>query len=132
MALTGLMALWLYFRRELFSKKWFQIWCLMMAPSGFIAILSGWFVTEIGRQPYIVYGLMKTAEVVSPVAGKQVFLSLIAFVLVYSFVFGAGLYYIALLIRKGPTSSLREEDIYGSHGLKAVPSIVAAKGEGHA
>ena len=92
-----------------------------MTPSGFIAILSGWFVTEIGRQPYIVYGLMRTSEANSPVLGQHIFLSLIAFIIVYSFVFGAGIYYILQLIRKGPVSLLRHEAVYGSHGLKTSP-----------
>jgi cytochrome d ubiquinol oxidase subunit I len=73
---------------------------------------------------------MKTFEASSPVLGQQVFLSLIAFVFVYTFVFGAGIYYIGLLIYKGP--SLKEEDVYGSHGLKTVPSVIAVEGEGHA
>lgn len=118
MALTGLMALWLYFRKELYTKKWFQIWCVIMTPSGFIAILAGWFVTEVGRQPYIVYGLMRTSEAQSPVLGQHILLTLIAFVIVYGFVFGTGTYYILKIIRKGPVPFLREEEVYGSHGLK--------------
>ncbi|HUX78129.1 MAG TPA: cytochrome ubiquinol oxidase subunit I, partial [Alphaproteobacteria bacterium] len=118
MALTGLMALVLYFRNTLFTTRWFQLWCFVMTPSGFIAILAGWFVTEIGRQPYIVYGLMRTIEAKSPVLGQHIFLSLVAFIIVYSFVFGAGIYYIARLIRMGPIHHLKEKDIYGSHGLK--------------
>jgi cytochrome d ubiquinol oxidase subunit I len=119
MLLTGLMAVVLYFRGDLFTKKWFQYWCFYMTPSGFIAVLAGWFVTEIGRQPYIVYGLMRTIEARSPVIGQHVFLSLVAFIFVYTFVFGAGIYYIAKLIQKGPTSKEKKEDIYGSHGFKA-------------
>lgn len=118
MSLTGLMALVLYFRKTLFTTRWFQLWCFIMTPSGFIAILAGWFVTEIGRQPYIVYGLMRTIEAKSPVLGQHIFLSLLAFIIVYAFVFGAGIYYIARLIRMGPIQHLKEKDIYGSHGLK--------------
>lgn len=121
MALTGLTALFLYFRKELFTQKWFQMWCVAMTPSGFIAILAGWFVTEIGRQPYIVYGLMKTSEANSPILGQHIFLSLMAFIVVYTFVFGAGIYYIIQLIRKGPVPLLNQETIYGSHGLKTPP-----------
>ena len=119
MVLTGLMAIVLYFRKGLFTHKWFHYWCLAMTPAGFIAILAGWFVTEIGRQPYIVYGVMRTAEANSPVLGETVFISLIAFIAVYTFIFGAGIYYIVQLIRKGP--SPRENAFYGSHGLKAPP-----------
>lgn len=118
MSLTGLMAIFLYFRKKLFTQTWFQYWCLFMTPSGFIAILAGWFVTEIGRQPYIVYGLMRTSEATSPVLGSHIFFSLVAFMVVYTFVFGAGIYYIGKLIRKGPVSLGDTKEIYGSHGLK--------------
>lgn len=118
MVLTGIMALFLYFRKKLFTNKWFQMWCIMMAPSGFIAILAGWFVTEVGRQPYIVYGLMRTSEAASPVIGQHIFISLLAFIIIYTFVFGAGIYYIIKLIQKGPTLTSKEEKAYGSHGLK--------------
>lgn len=119
MALTGLVALLLYFRKRLFTHKWFQMWCILMTPSGFIAILAGWFVTEVGRQPYIVYGLMRTSEASSPVMGQHIFISLLAFIFIYTFVFGAGIYYIIKLIQKGPTPTLKEENAYGSHGLKS-------------
>lgn len=117
MALTGLLALGLYFRNELFTTRWFQKWCIAMSPSGFIAILAGWFVTEVGRQPYIVYGQLRTAEASSPVLGQHIFLSLIAFIAVYFFIFGAGLYYILRTISKGPTAASKDQDAYGSHGL---------------
>ncbi len=117
MLATGFMAIYLYFRKILFDKKWFQGWCFVMTPSGFIAVLAGWFVTEIGRQPYIVYGLMRTAHASSPVMGRDVLLSLLAFVFVYTFIFGAGIYYISQLIKKGPFPFLKPEDIYGSHGV---------------
>jgi len=117
MLATGLVATYLYFRRQLFDKKWFQRFCLAMTPSGFIAVLAGWFVTEVGRQPYIVYGLMRTTQAASPVMGQHVLLSLLAFVVVYTFVFGAGLYYILALIKKGPQPFLKPDEIFGSHGL---------------
>jgi len=69
---------------------------------GFIAILSGWFVTEVGRQPWTVYGVIRTAESMSPVAAQQVATTLIGFIVLYIFVFGAGSFYILKLIAKGP------------------------------
>lgn len=102
MILTGVVAAFLHFRKRLFDTRWFQLWCMALTPSGFIAVLSGWFVTEIGRQPYTVYGLLRTSESVSPVVGAHVAISLAAFVVVYFFVFGAGSYYILRLIGKGP------------------------------
>lgn len=116
MIITGVVALYLYLRKSLFKTKWFQYWCLFMTPTGFIAVLAGWFVTEIGRQPYVVYNIIRTSEASSPVLGQYIFASLIAFIIVYSFIFGSAIYYIANLIRKGP-SLIKEEETYGSHSL---------------
>ena len=118
MIFTGVTAAILFLRKQLFNKRWFQLWCMAMTPSGFVAVLVGWFVTEIGRQPYIVYGVMPTAEAVSPVMGSQVALSLLAFIFSYVFVFGAGSYYILRLIGKGPGIP---ENAYGTHGVKEPP-----------
>ena len=120
MVFTGVTAAILFLRKQLFTKRWFQIWCMAMTPSGFIAVLAGWFVTEIGRQPYIVYGVMRTAETVSPVMGSQVALSLLAFIFTYVFVFGAGSYYILRLIGKGPGIL---EKTYGTRGVKEPPIL---------
>jgi cytochrome d ubiquinol oxidase subunit I len=117
MIFTGVAALYLYLRKRLFKTRWFQYWCLFMTPAGFIAVLAGWFVTEIGRQPYVVYNVIRTSESSSPVLGQYIFISLIAFMVVYSFVFGSAIYYIANLIRKGP-DLVKEEDTYGSHSLR--------------
>lgn len=73
-----------------------------MTLSGFVAILAGWYVTEIGRQPYTVYGLLRTAESNSAVSGAAVAFSLAVFVVVYVCVFGAGIWYLFKLVRKGP------------------------------
>jgi cytochrome d ubiquinol oxidase subunit I len=131
MILTGVMALVLHVRKRLFETKWFQYWCMAMTPAGFVAVLAGWFVTEIGRQPYIIYGVMRSAEAVSPVSGSPIAMSLAAFVLTYGFIFGAGSYYILKLIGKGPDT---EEEAYGSHGVKEPPLVtrlVAEKGGRH-
>ena len=118
MVATGVIAVVLYFRKRLFDTRWFQYWCMALTPAGFIAVLAGWFVTEIGRQPYIVYGALRTADTVSPVAGPNIALSLLAFIVTYTFVFGAGSYYILRLIGKGPAAT---EKPYGDHGVKAPP-----------
>ena len=73
-----------------------------MTPMGFIAILAGWFVTETGRQPWTVYGVIRTAESMSPLAAQQVATTLIGFIVLYVFVFGAGSFYILRLIAQGP------------------------------
>jgi cytochrome d ubiquinol oxidase subunit I len=126
MILTGIMALVLHLKKRLFDARWFQCWCMAMTPAGFIAVLAGWFVTEVGRQPYMIYGVMKTAESVSPVPGAPVAVSLGTFLLVYGCVFGAGVHYILKLIRKGPES---DEEPYGSHGLRKPPVIAEWAGE---
>ena len=121
MALTGLIALILYFRKRLFDTRWFQLWCMAMTPAGFLAVVSGWIVTEVGRQPYVVFGLVRTADAASPLAGSHVAASLAAFIVTYTFIFGAGTYYILHLIAKGPGEP--EEEAYGTHGVKKPPLV---------
>ena len=121
MVLTGVIAAVLFYRKRLFNTRWFQWWCMALTPAGFIAVLAGWFVTEVGRQPYVAYGVMKTADAVSPVIGSHVALSLLAFIVSYTFVFGAGSYYILRLIAKGPGTT--EDEVYGTHGVKKPPLV---------
>jgi len=102
MLIAGMIGLWLAWRRRLFDTPWYHRYLVAMIPSGFIAVLAGWITTEMGRQPYTVYGLMRTSESVSPVAAPSVLATLITFVIVYGIVFGAGLYYILRIIRSGP------------------------------
>jgi cytochrome d ubiquinol oxidase subunit I len=125
MIATGFFAVLLHFKKCLFSATWFHFWCMALTPAGFIAVLAGWFVTEIGRQPYVVFGLLRTADATSPVAAGPIAISLLAFILVYVFVFGAGSYYILKLIAKGPGI---QEPVYGDHGI-AAPPIVGQIGE---
>lgn len=73
---------------------------MVMGPMGFVAVLAGWITTEVGRQPFTVYGLLRTSDSLSPVAAPAVAASLIAFIIVYFFVFGAGTYYILRLMNK--------------------------------
>lgn len=121
MILTGIGAAILYFRKRLFDTAWFHWWCMALTPAGFISVLAGWFVTEMGRQPYIVYGVIRTSDAISPVAGTQVGLSLFAFIITYILVFGAGSYYIGRLILNGPDTT--PDDTYGAHGVDK-PQIV--------
>ncbi len=91
-------------RGRLEQTRWLLRAFRWSAPAGLIAVIAGWFTTEIGRQPYVVYGLMRTADGVSPVPGGSVATTLALFVLVYGFAFGAGIYYVVKLIRHGPTT----------------------------
>jgi cytochrome d ubiquinol oxidase subunit I len=102
MILTGLAGACLRWRGRLYENRAFLRWCTLMIPGGFIAVLSGWVVTEVGRQPWLAYGLLRTSDMVSPVPGDKVALSLALFIIVYTIVFGAGAFYIVSLVRKGP------------------------------
>ncbi|MDF2811329.1 MAG: cytochrome ubiquinol oxidase subunit [Microvirga sp.] len=105
-------SLYLRWRGTLFSNRLFLRAAMIMTPSGFGAVLFGWFTAEIGRQPWVVYGQLRTADAVSPVSAGAVTASLLTFVVVYAFVFGFGSYYLAKLLRKGPepVEDLPEDD----------------------
>ena len=93
---------WQWRRGRLFeSKTVLRAW-MLMTPAGFIAVLAGWYTTEIGRQPYVVYGLMRTSEAATAIDVGSVITSLIVFATVYLFVFISGIYYLLKLLRKGP------------------------------
>ena len=98
----GLWSLVARFRRKLYDWQWLHRAALVMAPSGFVAVLAGWITTEVGRQPYVIYNLLHTADAASPLDAPAVGASLVAFVLVYFAVFGAGVWYILHLMRKSP------------------------------
>ncbi len=87
---------------RLYRARWFLRWALLMGPAGLVALLAGWFTTEIGRQPWIVQGLLRTADAASPVSAAQLGTGLAVFVVVYLLVFGAGTGYLLKLIATGP------------------------------
>ena len=96
----GLWSLWRRWRGGLFSDAWLLRAAVVMGPSGFIAVLAGWITTEVGRQPYTVYGLLRTADSLAPVDAPAVATSLLAFIVVYFFVFGAGTLYLLRMLGK--------------------------------
>jgi cytochrome d ubiquinol oxidase subunit I len=102
MILVGLASLYLRWRGRLAEAPGFLRLAVVMGPSGFVAVLAGWVTTEVGRQPYVVYGLLRTAEVRSPIDALAVGGSLAAFVVVYLLVFGAGIYYLVHLMGQPP------------------------------
>jgi cytochrome d ubiquinol oxidase subunit I len=106
----GLWGLWARWRGRLYDAPWLHRAALLMGPSGFVALLAGWITTEVGRQPFTVYGVLRTADSLSPVAAPAVAASLIAFIVVYFFVFGAGFFYLFRLMRRtpGPDPTLTE------------------------
>jgi len=94
--------LWLLKLDRLEQSQRFLRFCVLMGPAGFVAVIAGWFTAEVGRQPWTVYGLLRTVDSVSPVTANSVGMSLIVFVFAYTIVFCAGIYYIARLIQAGP------------------------------
>lgn len=99
---VGLWSLWCRFRGRLLDDSRLHRVAVAMAPAGFVAVLAGWVTTEVGRQPYTVYGHLLTADSLSPIAAPAVGASLVAFVIVYFFVFGAGTFYILRLMARLP------------------------------
>ena len=118
----GLWGAWLWLRRGLEKSRLFQLATLPMALSGFVAVLAGWISAEVGRQPFVVYGVLRTAEAVSPVADGQVAASLLVFMIVYAIVFTAGTLYILRLIAKGPGSGEQPPE----RGQRAPGSLLAS------
>jgi cytochrome d ubiquinol oxidase subunit I len=114
MILAGLTGAWLWWRGRLFETRWYlwpaqHVWWI-----GFVAVICGWIVTETGRQPWVAYGLLRTAEAVSPLAASTVATTLVLFVLVYGVVFAMGLYYINRLIAGGPQGPAIEPPATGT------------------
>jgi cytochrome bd ubiquinol oxidase subunit I len=103
MALLGLalLSLYLRWRRKLFGSRWYLFACLAGTPLGFVATLAGWTVTEVGRQPYVIYGQLRTADAVSPIAGGAVFGSLAVALVLYNLLLLGFFYYGGRLVWRG-------------------------------
>lgn len=93
---------WLVWRRRHTEAPRFWRLCILASPLGFVATVAGWWVAEVGRQPWVVQGLMRTEQAVTPLPAGQVLSSLLAFVGVYTVLSVAYLYYLLKVIRKGP------------------------------
>ncbi|MHA3093058.1 cytochrome ubiquinol oxidase subunit I [Acinetobacter brisouii] len=102
MLLLALSGLLLRKGNKLYETSWLHKFAIIMGPTGYIALLAGWFTTEMGRQPWVVYGVLRTKDALSGVPATQVGFTLILFVVVYTVVFGTGVYYIFKLMHKGP------------------------------
>ena len=97
---------WLRFRRQLFNSGLYLKACQVNIPIGFLAVLAGWTTTEVGRQPWTVYGLLRTAKSVTPsLTGRDVLLSLLVYAGAYLVVYPTGFLYMLSLVRKGPGES---------------------------
>jgi len=136
MILLGVVGLWLRRGRRLYESRAFLRFALAMGPAGLVAILAGWFTTEIGRQPWVVYGLMRTRDAVSAHGVGQLGFTLALFVVVYLVVFGAGTIYALRLIAVGPRTNEGDEPPDGGPGqshhqmrpLSAAPDAPAGAG----
>ncbi len=112
---VGLVGAYLWARGRLLNARWYLYPAQFLWPTGFVAILAGWWVTETGRQPWIATGILRTADAISPVSFGAVLTTLVLFVIVYAIVFSMGLLYINRLIEHGPSGSAIDVD-------EAVPS----------
>ncbi|WP_019054127.1 cytochrome ubiquinol oxidase subunit I [Sphingobium xenophagum] len=127
LGLWSLIARW---RGKLHEWTWLHRAALLLGPSGFIAVLAGWIVTEVGRQPFTVYGLLRTTASASPLDAPAVAASLLAFVLVYFSVFGMGIWYLLHLMKKPPQA--HESTLDGAPirtaGITPAPAIEGGEG----
>jgi len=102
MLLLGVWSAWLRWRSRLYQSRLFLRFAVAMGPAGLIAILAGWYTTEIGRQPWVVYGVMRTKDAVSSHPALALTTTLIVFAVMYLAVFGTGVSYMLKLAAKGP------------------------------
>jgi cytochrome bd ubiquinol oxidase subunit I len=109
-----IISLWLRFRDCLFDTKWFLFLCHYTSPIGFLTVLAGWVTTEVGRQPWTVYGLLRTSQSVSPsLTGFDVLISLIGYVIIYLIIFPVGIILMTRIARRGPSLIPIERPIEG-------------------
>jgi len=122
MIALGLWAAWARWRRRLYDLRGLHRFALWMGPAGLVAILAGWYTTEIGRQPWIVYGVMRTADAATRHGVPELSVTLGIFVITYFLVFGAGALYILRLISVGPTPAPGHAPLSGGPGEPRSPA----------
>jgi cytochrome bd ubiquinol oxidase subunit I len=115
-------SLWLRWQGRLYANRWFLRSLVVMTPSGLVATLGGWYLAETGRQPWVIWGMLRTADAVSPVPANVMLSTLIAFICVYMFFLSAFLVYFARVVRRGPERAPEHAEPTGS--LK--PALTAA------
>ncbi|ABG30471.1 cytochrome ubiquinol oxidase subunit I [Roseobacter denitrificans] len=121
----GVWSAWSRWRGTLFDAPWLLRASILMGPTGFVAVLAGWITTEVGRQPYTVYGFLRTSDSLAPVDAPAVATSLVAFIIVYFAVFGAGTVYILRMMNKPPATpklGLRDGPIRTA-GITPAPQV---------
>lgn len=110
MLLTAVVGLLLRRNGKLYEAGWYQWFVLCMGPSGIVALLAGWITTEVGRQPWTVYGVVRTVDSVSPIGSQQAGVTLLILVIVYFLVFGTGVYYMLKMMKAGPSAGLETRE----------------------
>jgi cytochrome d ubiquinol oxidase subunit I len=131
-------SLWLRWKRRLFTTRWFLRALVLMAPSGLIATLGGWYLAETGRQPWVIYGVLRTADAISPVPAPVLLSSLAAFICVYGVFITAFLIFALRIVRRGPGATPASTVVAGSsrppvglaafgYGRKAHPAATATE-----
>jgi cytochrome d ubiquinol oxidase subunit I len=129
MLLLGVASLAARARNRLYEWRWLHRFALLMGPAGFVAVLAGWITTEVGRQPFTVYGLLRTADSMSPLAAPAVGASLLAFVIVYFSVFGMGSWYLLKLMSRAPQSHESDPPNAPAHAAGITSASAFAAGE---
>src|SRR4029077_1401035 len=132
MAMLGLALFSLLARvsHRLYDWKLLHLLALAMGPAGFVAVIAGWVTPEVGRQPYTVHGLLRTVDSVSPLQAPAVATSLLAFIVVYFMVFGAGIVYVLHLMAAPPRSAESEPPATPQRAAGITPAPAVASGEG--
>ncbi len=121
MLALGLWSAWLRWHGRLYDSRLFLMFATVMGPAGLVAIVAGWVTTEMGRQPWVVYGVMRTENAVSNHSALAMTATLLLFVVMYFAVFGTGISYMLKLVAKGPEKE-GEEDRSTRHGQSQRPA----------
>jgi cytochrome d ubiquinol oxidase subunit I len=127
---------YLNLKNRIEQKRWL-LWLVFLSfPLPFVAILTGWFTAEVGRQPWVIYGALRTADAVTPfLTARAATISLVVFCTIYTFIFAFGIFYIYRLLRIGPAAHLIKPPIapvpnrpmsLAGHGLISAPSSAGA------
>lgn len=122
MLLLGVWSLWLRWRGRLFESRLFLRFATLMGPTGLFAILAGWVTTEMGRQPWVVYGYLRTADAVSNHSALTLSATLILFVIIYFAVFGTGITYMLKLVARGATEFADRDPVVSHTGQSLRPA----------
>ena len=119
-------SLWLRWRGRLFNTRWFLRTLVIMTPSGIVATLGGWYLAETGRQPWVIYGILRTIDAVSPVPADVLLSSLIAFICIYALFLTAFVLFAVRMIRRGPQGAPAQAEASGSLKQALKPRVMNA------